>query len=520
MRRYDYRDLPGDSIAGLTLWAVFAAQALAYSRLAHATPTAGLVTAIAGATLYTALGSSRRISIGPAGGIAAIVGASLVGLSGGKLPSSIAALTLMTAAVLLGAGLARISFLPRLFPASVFTGYIAGTGLTIMLGQGHELISSGKLAFVVGAAAAALVLLLKRLAPRLPGPFIVLLAATIASVALDLAGRGVPVLGSALGHLGRPTLPLDLGWSGLLPLIGPAISLGLIVYVDALANGDMLAQPGDPPLRPRREYFALGAVSALSGLWGGFVAGCSTSRSLLGIHSGERTRLAPAIAALLLLLTALSVVRFLAPLPLPALAGVVLVAAIDLVDVRRLREFQRFRPADFWTAICSAAAVVWLGMIRGIAVGVAVALAEALRRSMHPDRLLLSDRLGPDRYYEPFSSQAVQAADGVLVYRFGAPLFFGNADVFRDDMRRIADAADGKLHTVVINADALGIPDATARETLLRAQRELAERGIQLEFGNAREPLRRALSEVGQFTLIDEGSFLATLRRLHPPPAR
>jgi hypothetical protein len=87
-------------------------------------------------------------------------------------------------------------------------------------------------------------------------------------------------------------------------------------------------------------------------------------------------------------------------------------------------------------------------------------------------------------------------------------------------MRRIADAADGKLHTVVINADALGIPDATARETLLRAQRELAERGIQLEFGNAREPLRRALSEVGEFTVIDEARFLATLRRLHPPPAR
>jgi MFS superfamily sulfate permease-like transporter len=99
-------------------------------------------------------------------------------------------------------------------------------------------------------------------------------------------------------------------------------------------------------------------------------------------------------------------------------------------------------------------------------------------------------------------------------------LFFGNAEVFRDDMRRIADAADGKPHTVVISAYAPGHPDATARETLLRAQRELAERGIQLEFGNARELLRRALSEVGEFTLIDEARFLATLRLLQPPPAR
>jgi len=131
---YDGRNLPGDLFAGLTLWAVFAAQALAYARLAHASPTAGLVTAIAGAALYTALGSSRRVSIGPAGGIAAIVGAAMVGVPAGALPASIAAVTLMASALLLPAGLARISFLARLFPTTVFVGYSAGTGGTILIG--------------------------------------------------------------------------------------------------------------------------------------------------------------------------------------------------------------------------------------------------------------------------------------------------------------------------------------------------------------------------------------------------
>jgi MFS superfamily sulfate permease-like transporter len=492
-RRALSASLAGDLIAGLTLWAVFAAQALAYARLAHATPTGGLVTALAGAALYTALGSSRRISIGPAGGIAAMVGAAVVGVSAAALPHAIAAVTLMAAALLIGAGLARISFLPRLFPAPVFVGYIAGTGVTIIIGQARDLLASGRLGLLVGALAIGLVLLLKRFAPRLPGPFVVLLAATIASVALGLTGRGVPVIGSALGHFGAFTFPTDLGWSALRPLVAPALSIGLITYVDALANGDLLAQPGDPPVRPRREYFALGAVNALSGLLGGFMAGCSTSRSLLALHSGERTRLAPAVAALLLLLTALSVVRFLAPLPLPALAGVVLVAAFDLIDVRRLRELWRLRRPDLVTALAAGAGVIWLGMIRGVAVGVAAALIEALRRAMYPDRSIFSTRLGPGRLYEPFSPEAVRASGDVLIYRFGAGLFFGNADAFRDDMRTIAREARGPM-TVIINCDTIGIPDATARETLQRAQRELAERGIHLAFGNTRAPVRHALA--------------------------
>ena len=256
-------------------------------------------------------------------------------------------------------------------------------------------MSSGRLALLVGLAAIATVLALRRFAPRLPGPFIVLLAATLASVALGLGRHGVPVIGGSLGHFGALTLPTGLAWSDVKSLLGPAAGLALVVYVDALANGDMLAAKGDPPLNPRREYFALGATSLLAGLWGGFVAGCSTSRSLVGIRAGEKTHLAGLIAAALLLLTALSVVRFLQPMPLAALAGVVLVAATDLDQrraparvlapaPRRLLD-RRSRPAP---ASCSRACS------RASLIGVGVALAEALRRAMYPDRSLFTARLG------------------------------------------------------------------------------------------------------------------------------
>jgi SulP family sulfate permease len=288
----------------------------------------------------------------------------------------------------------------------------------------------------------------------------------------------------------------------------------LIVYVDGLANANMLVASDDPAVQPRREYFAFGASSLLSGLFGGFVTGTSSSRSIVGIRAGEKSRVAGAIAGVLMLATALSAIGFLAPMPLPALAGVVFVAAIDLIDRKRLREMFRIRRADFWIAMFAAAAVVFVGMVQGILIGIAAALVEVFRRAMYPNRQFISDRVG-DRLYEPFSAEAIEREDTVLVYRFGTALFFGNAESFRDDMRDIARNGRASLRRVMINADGLGVPDATARDCLIEARTTLAKRGIELVFGNARKALRDALARIGGFTLVDEDEFLAAVRAAH-----
>ncbi|HTS20230.1 MAG TPA: SulP family inorganic anion transporter [Casimicrobiaceae bacterium] len=510
--RYAMANLPGDMFAGLTLWAVSAAQALAYSRLAHATPIAGLVTAICGALAYALLGSSRRISIGPAGGICAMVGAAVLSVPQASLGEYIAALTLMAAVVLFVAGALRITFLQRLFPAPVFVGYLAGTGISILIGQATELLTHGTFALGVGLAAIAGVLALKWLLPRVPAPFVVLFIATAASMLFDFAGKGVPVIGSALGQFGEFVSPLSIGKDAYAAMWAPALGLALFVYVDGLANAEALAKEGDPPIRARREYFALGGVNLLSGLWGGFVAGCSTSRSVVGMRAGANTRLAPIVAGLLLLLTAFSVVTLIEPMPLAALAGVVFVAAFDLINVAKLREFARLRREDFWIALIAIAGVLFTSPMTGVGIGVGAALAEALRRGMQPQRSLLSGR-SPDRYYEAFDPARLPLVDGTVIYRFGAPLFFANADVFVQDMRAIADAAPRGLHAVMVNADSLGIPDAAARDALTKAQQMLARRGIDLLFGNARHAAREALQEAG-FKLVDEKTFVDLVMKI------
>jgi MFS superfamily sulfate permease-like transporter len=143
---------------------------------------------------------------------------------------------------------------------------------------------------------------------------------------------------------------------------------------------------------------------------------------------------------------------------------------------------------------------------------VIAALAEAFRRAMEPSRTILSPAAG-ERSYEPYRPAAVAVSEGIAIYRFGAPLFFGNADVFLDDMRELARSADASLHTLVVNADALCAPDATARDALQRSQDLLSRRGIRLVFGNARAPLREALGRAGSFTVIDEREFIADLKK-------
>jgi SulP family sulfate permease len=504
------RFIAPDLFAGLILFAVFAAQALAYSRLAHATATAGLITAICGVLIYAVVGSSRRISIGPAVGIAAIVGATVAGLPADQLAPSLASLTLMTGAFLFIAGLLRLEFLQRLFPAPVFVGYLAGIGVVILVGQGRELVAT-PIAFGIGAVTIGLTLLLEELAPRFPAPFAVLLLATMASALLGFEHRGVPVIGESLGHLAVPSFGFD--WAMVRSLFAPALGLALIVYVDAIASANTLARHGDTPVSPVRELYAFGTVNLVAGLWGGFVAGTSSSRGIAGIQAGAKGRLASAIAGVLLLLTALSVVRFLAPMPLPALSGVVFVAAFALIDVERMRELYRLRRADFLIASIAGASVVFVGMLEGIAIGIAVALVEAFRRAMNPPRSLVSGRT-PDRYYEPFTPLAIHREHDLLVYRFGAGLFFGNAEVFLRDMRQIAHDADPSLHTVVVNADGLGVPDATARDCLVAARTELDDHGIDLVFGNVRKAARDALEKIGGFAIIDEPDFIAAVRRV------
>jgi MFS superfamily sulfate permease-like transporter len=157
--------------------------------------------------------------------------------------------------------------------------------------------------------------------------------------------------------------------------------------------------------------------------------------------------------------------------------------------------------------------VLALGFVRGILVGICAALAEVVRRGMYPHRTLLTSA-EHQGLYEPFSGAAVTRQGDALVYRFGTAMFFGNAESFLADMKTIARKAPPGLRKVIVNADGLGIPDATAYDALTAADHLLHDRGISLVFGNVRRHTRLAFERGAPLTIIERDELMATVRRI------
>jgi sulfate permease, SulP family len=477
------RGAASDAVVALVFSTTYFAQALAYSRLALAPAFAGVIVAVAGAVLYPIVGSSVRMTFGPSLGVCALVGATLAGIPPVHRATSLAALTLMVAVFQLLAGWFDVAFLERLFPESVRVGYLAGTGVTIVIGQVAELASSGRMSLALGLASIALVLASRRLGLGVLAPFAVIALASGASVAFCFSRRGVPVIGDALGELGRP-LSAGLDAPALPSLLAPAFAIACYSQVDAFAGSERFARHGELAIRSRRACLALGTVNLVAGLFGGFAAGCGTPSAPPGTRAGRCGRRVMVLAGALLVVTALSTRDVLRSLPLATLAGLVVVAAVDLIDARRLRRLCELHGSDYRMALVTAFGVAITGPRWGVGIGVAAALFEAFRRAMAPERQVLAVAGG--RQFRAFDPESLPVIDGVLVYRFGATLFFCNVHVFLNDMRRVTEAADRSLTTLIVTPDTLGVPDAAARRALATAVALLRTRGIRLAYGEGR----------------------------------
>jgi sulfate permease, SulP family len=495
-----------DVVGALTLAAMAFSQAFMSAQLARATPVAGIVTAVVGTTLYAALGPSRQISVGPAIAVCALIGATMAGVPREQLPQSLAALAVMVAGFLLIAARFELTLVQRLLPEPVLVGYLAGTALTVLVAQVVELASNGAMSLGVGLASLVLVLTLPRLGRNIPAAFAVIAFGTATSALVGLEGQGVRVLGSDVGRLGVPSLPTELDARALAALLVPAASIALFISIHARASIETFVRDGDPAILPRRVNFALAAANLVAGMCGGFAAGCSTSRAACPSQTGTHGRRAALMAAAALVLVSPGLMSSLHQLPQATLSGVLVGTAIGLIDVRRLRELCELNTLDFRLALVAAFAVAAVGPSWGVPIGIAAALFETLRRAACPDRQVLAS--GPDeRHCRAFNPSRLPVVAGLLVYRFGAPLFFGNTDVFLSDMRRVAASPTRSLTTLIVDAETMGAPDAAARRALRTAAVVLSARGIRLTFANVPSAFRGAFADHGGI-VMEHGEFV------------
>jgi SulP family sulfate permease len=544
--RYGARSMTGDALAGITLWAVLVPQALAYGSLAGVPPVAGLYTAIGAMALYLVFGTSRELNVGPEGTVGILVATSVAPIAAGdeaRYLELTAALAILTGAVSALGGVLRLGWITRFLSRPILLGYIVGSAVIIAWSQVGDFLGirgDGVGSFVrnvpkthgwtltVGVTAIVLTVAIRRLGPRWPSYLVGMSAATLVVAVGGLADRGVATVGTIPSGLPNVGLP-DVRLADLVSLLGPAAAVAVLVYADSMLTARSLAKANDYEVDADQEFFALGAANAGSGLLGGFSANGSQSRSFVSLAAGASTQVANLVAGALVVLTLLFLTPLFERLPRAALAGVLLVAAAGLIDVEELRRIWTLSRPDFWLAAMTAALVVGVGVLAGVAVAIVASLVHAALVPYRAHTAVLARVPGTARYEDADDVDRPHLVPGLIIYRFDASLYFANAQQFADDVRRLVDDADPPAREVLLSAEAVVTIDATAHEVLHELVDDLHERGVRFTVARAKERFRETLErsgladEVDAFYLeVDEAvaAYRARTDRRDTPPPR
>ncbi len=531
IRGYQRGWLRGDLIAGITVTAYLVPQAMANAKLAGVPAEVGLWAAVGALVGYTLVGSGRLLTLGPESAAALMTATTLAAVPPGQRPAFAAALALAIAAWCAFGWLFRLSALADLLSKPVLVGYLAGLALTMISSQlgellGMEIEAEGFFpqvwyalthlgdahppTVVISLGVLAVMLLVSRLWPKVPVVLLGMLAATAAVVLLGMRDEVevVDEIPAGLPPVSLPTIALDDVGALLLPALGVAF----VAFTGTILTGRAFPVDGERP-DPRREMLALGVANVGGGLLGGLPASASGSRAAIAQDAGGRSQLISVVTVVGTIAVVLLARPVLEAFPTAALGAVVVYAAIQLLHGHELVRFARFRAGEIVIALSTAVAVLVIGVLQGVLVAIALSVADILRRVARPHDAVLGfvpDLAGMhnvDDYPE------AEPVNGLVVYRWDSPLFFANAENFRDRAwRAYTEArAEGEVHWFVLNCEAITEVDITGADALESVRRELADDGVVVGLARAKQELRDQLEPTGLLDRIGEERIFPTL---------
>ncbi len=529
--------LRADLVAAVTVIAVLVPSAMAYGDLAGVTPVAGLYVALGAMMMYALFGTSRQVVTGPEATSAIITAAAVTPLAGSD-PERYAALAAMTAilvgVVALLARVARLGFITDFLSKPILVGYIFGATLIVigsqlgkMFGislesdtffqQVAELISrldeTDWLTFAIGVVCMVTLFIIRRINRALPGPLIVVVGAIIFSVIADLQPKGVTVVGEVPAGLPSLTIP-DVGLTDIFALLPAALALTVLIFADEILTARVFAARHAQKIDANQEFIALGMANIGAGLLAGFPAGLSASRTAVADQMGGRSQWVGLFAAAMTVIFLLFLTALLEPLPTVALGAIIIVASLGLIDLAAFRYLRRVQRAEFVLALVTAFGVLTVGVLQGILVAVILSLIKIIYHISRPHDALLDvvDASGGTVYRGVTEKETVMTEQGLIVYRFDAPLVFANATYFSERLEEVVADAGAELKCVVLDSEAISDFDSTAAEALENLDTDLQRRGVELWIARANKPLRELLQATGLTSRIGSENLYPSVR--------
>lgn len=488
-----------DVTAGLTAAAVVIPMAMAYATIAGLPVQVGLYTAFLPMLIYAVFGTSRPLSVSTTSTIAILAGAQLGHVVPESDPESLlrasAMLTLLVGAILVLASFLRLGFLANFISEPVLIGFKAGVGLVIVLDQAPKLlgIHFHKSSFVrnllaivdglsdvsaataaVGIVTIALVVGVERVLPRAPAPLIAVAVGIAGSSLLGLEARGVTSVGQV--PQGLPSLVLP-DFSLAAQLWPGAMGIALMSFTETIAAGRTFAISGEPHPRANQELLATGLANAGGALLGAMSVGGGTSQTVVNRLAGARTQLAELVTAGAALATMFLLAPLIGLMPEAALAAVVIVYSIRLVQPAAFRAILKIRRTEFVWSLAALAGVVVLGTLKGIIVAIVVSLAALMHQVAYPPVYVLGRKPGTN-IFRPLSNEHPEdeTFPGLLLLRLEGRLFFANAEHIGEKIRPLLDEAKPKI--VAFDLSNVFDLEYTALKMLTEAEKKHRERGV------------------------------------------
>ncbi|MFJ2689238.1 SulP family inorganic anion transporter [Pseudomonas sp. NPDC087336] len=536
LREYQIAWLRHDIMAGLVLTTMLVPVGIAYAVASGVPGIYGLYATIVPLLAYALFGPSRILVLGPDSSLAAVILAVVLPLSGGDPHRAVALASMMaivSGAVCILAGIARLGFITELLSKPIRYGYMNGIAVTVLISQlpkifGFSIESDGPLrnlwaiatgmmqgktnwtTFMVGVATLAVILLLKG-NKRIPGILIAVAGATVAVGVLDLAtSAGVSVLGALPQGLPAFAIP----WvtrADIVPVIIGGCAVALVSFADTSVLSRVYAARTRTYVNPNQEMAGLGFANLAAGFFQGFPISSSSSRTPVAEAAGAKTQLTGVVGALAVAVLLMVAPNLLQDLPNSALAAVVIASAIGLIEVADLRRIYRIQRWEFWLSIACTIGVAVFGAIEGIALAIVIAVIEFLWDGWRPYSAVLGQAEGVKGYHDIQRYPHARLIPGLVLFRWDAPLFFANAELFNERVLDAVAASPTPVRWLVVAAEPVTSVDVTSADMLAELDDTLHAAGIKLCVAEMKDPVKDKFKRFGLFARLGESAFFPTV---------
>lgn len=514
----EFRD---DLKAGLTVGLISVPQLMAYAVLAGLSPIYGLYGSLIPLLIYPLFGTSRHLALGIVATDMIIIasGAGLIATPGTpEYVSVVLMLTMFTGLIHMSLSLLRMGFLVNLLSKPVIYGFMAAAPLIIGFSQLGNLLGfeAERSQYVwvlavdawshissvnfwtlgIGLAGIGLLVLLKWLKPLFPRALLLLALGGASVWFFDMQRFGIELIGNIPS--GLPSFRMhDFSLGDFRELLPTAITLVLIQLMSVMSLGKTFANKYKYPLNPNREFFALGIANFLGSFFQSPPISGSFSRSAVNEQGGAKSALSNVVCAVIIGLTLLFLTPLFYYIPIPALAAIIIVATLSLIDIDELTYFFRTKPVDAYIAIFTFVCVLLIGIQEGILLGIGASLVAVLYRSSRPNVAVLGHVHGSRTFRDVSKNNAATPIEEILILRFDSSLSFNNAEFIKDFIIQKSEEKSKNIRAVVVDAKSINDLDTTAIDALESVAETLADWSIELHFGGLKSPVQKTLMRSG-----------------------